>query len=146
MFRTPSQTKVNGVDLFADCNKDELRQLEPLLTPIRVTAGTPLIRQGAPANEFVILLDGHAQVTRQVGDTEITVADLGPGSFVGEMGLLHRTPRSATVTAVSDGTVLVSSTAEFRQLVTVAPAVAQRIADTAVIRAANNEAHKALAA
>lgn len=139
MFRTPIATgKLKDVDLFAGCSRSELRRLEMLMTPIRLRPGTPLIREGGSATEFVLITEGSARVTRVVDETPITVADLGPGSFVGEMALLYGTPRSATVTSTSEVTLLVSSRAEFQELVRTAPSVARRITEAAEARAAVN--------
>ncbi len=145
MFRTPSTDKLKNVDLFAGCSRSELRQLGALLTPVRIRPGTPLIRQGDGATEFLVITDGHARVTREVDETPVTVADLGPGAFIGEMALLYGTTRSATVTSVSEVTVLVSTPMEFRELVRVAPSVARRITEAAQQRAAVNQTARSAA-
>ncbi|HVX21441.1 MAG TPA: cyclic nucleotide-binding domain-containing protein [Acidimicrobiales bacterium] len=146
MFRTPSTGKLEDVDLFAGCSRSQLRRLGSLMTSVRVRPGTPLIREGGGGTEFLVITDGQARVTREVDDAPVTVADLGPGAFVGEMALLYGTPRSATVTSVSEVTLLVSSPTEFRELVRVAPAVARRIAEAAEHRAAVNQATGSIAA
>jgi CRP-like cAMP-binding protein len=140
MFRTTSTAdKLESVDLFAECSRSERRRLASLMTQVRIRPGTPIMREGRSANEFVLIVDGTARVTRQVDRTAVPVAELGAGSFVGEMGLLSGKPRSATVTSVSEVTALVSSGPEFWALVEGSPSVARRIATAARERAAVNE-------
>ncbi len=141
MFRTASTPdKLNGVDLFAECSRSERRRLASLMTPVHIHPGTPIMREGESANEFVLITGGTARVTRQVDRTTVPVAELGAGAFVGEMGLLSGHPRSATVTSLSEVTALVSSSAEFRALVDASPSVARRLAAAARERAVVNEA------
>jgi CRP-like cAMP-binding protein len=140
MFRTASTPdKFNDVDLFADCSRSERRRLAALMTPVHIHPGTPIMREGGSANEFVLITGGTARVTRQVDRATVPVAELGVGAFVGEMGLLSGRPRSATVTSVSEVTALVSSGPEFWALVDASPSVARRIASAARERAVVNE-------
>jgi CRP/FNR family transcriptional regulator, cyclic AMP receptor protein len=62
-------------------------------------------------------VSGHALVS--VDDHQLS--DLGPGDYFGEMALLDRRPRSATVTAASELTVLVLTQREFSQALSAVP-------------------------
>lgn len=125
------------IELFSDCSRKELSRIDSLITMVHVPAGSRLIAQGGAADQFVVLAHGAAQVTRTVGDQRVPLAELGPGAFAGEMGLLFGTTRSASVTATSDARVLVSNPSEFREIVRIAPSVARRIGDIAASRAAS---------
>jgi CRP-like cAMP-binding protein len=74
---------------------EELSQIATFAQEISVEAGRDLVREGDFSYEFMAIEDGEAEVTRH-GEH---VADLGPGDFFGEMGLLEKTLRNATVTA-----------------------------------------------
>jgi CRP-like cAMP-binding protein len=67
------------------------------------------------------------------------VADVGSGEFLGEMGLLTGTPRSATATATTDLALYASSASEFRSILEIAPSVADKVVRTSIARAANLE-------
>ena len=68
------------------------------LEPVQVAAGQAVFHQGDPADRFYVIEAGAADV---VGDGRL-VATLGPGDGFGEIGLLRRVPRTATVRAATD--------------------------------------------
>jgi len=82
-------------------------------------AGEVIIREGDDANHFFILAEGEVVVSRETrsGNDE-EVARLHPGEYFGEMGLLYRAPRKATVTVSNSGParVLVTDRAGFQKL------------------------------
>lgn len=85
------------LDLFAGVPAPEVAELEAILEPVTVEAGTVLLRQGELGDCFLLLVEGEATVTRD-GDE---VGRVGPGSIVGELALLHAAARTATVTAAT---------------------------------------------
>jgi CRP/FNR family cyclic AMP-dependent transcriptional regulator len=87
--------RLRSLPLFADVSDDELSEIATFAQEISVEAGRELVREGDFSYEFMAIEDGEAEVTRH-GEH---VADLGPGDFFGEMGLLEKTLRNATVTA-----------------------------------------------
>ena len=89
----PSHLK--SIPLFADIADEELAKIATFAQEVTVEAGRELVREGDFSYEFMAIEDGEAEVTRH-GEH---VADLGPGDFFGEMGLLEKTLRNATVTA-----------------------------------------------
>ncbi|MHB8466970.1 MAG: Crp/Fnr family transcriptional regulator [Acidimicrobiales bacterium] len=108
---------------FVGCADKELVTIDRFTTRHRVPTGTVLCQEGRVGREAFVIVDGEAAVT--VGGTEI--ARLGPGSFCGEMALLERDRRSATVTTVTPTEVLVLSIADFDQLMAAAPTVTRRL-------------------
>ena len=68
------------------------------LEPLHVPAGRAVFRQGDPADRFYVIETGAADV---LGDGRL-LTTLGPGDGFGEIGLLRRVPRTATVRAASD--------------------------------------------
>jgi CRP/FNR family transcriptional regulator, cyclic AMP receptor protein len=91
-------TKVDSLrraPLFSDLSKDELQQLAKVTEDLEVEEGKVLCREGEPAQEFFVIIDGEVEVTRQ-GRRLSTLSD---GDFFGEIALLEDIPRTATVTA-----------------------------------------------
>jgi CRP/FNR family cyclic AMP-dependent transcriptional regulator len=87
--------RLKSIPLFADTSDEELGQIATFAQEISVEAGRVLVREGDFSYEFMAIEEGEAEVTR--GGEH--VADIGPGDFFGEMGLLEKTLRNATVTA-----------------------------------------------
>jgi CRP/FNR family transcriptional regulator, cyclic AMP receptor protein len=93
---------IRGIPLFAGIEPAELDAFLRIFEPVSIAAGTPLVRQGQPADGAFIIESGNADViTALPGGGEATVAKLGPGSVLGEMALLESGIRSATVMARS---------------------------------------------
>jgi CRP/FNR family transcriptional regulator, cyclic AMP receptor protein len=88
-------SRLKSIPLFEDVPDDELAQIAGFAQEVNVEAGRELVREGDFSYEFMVIEDGEAEVTRH-GEH---VNDLGPGDFFGEMGLLEKTLRNATVTA-----------------------------------------------
>lgn len=89
-------SKLKSIPLFAKFSEDELRQIAPFAEEVVVEAGTELVREGDYSYEFMAIEDGKVRVSRD-GQS---LAELGPGDFFGEIGLLERALRTATVEAV----------------------------------------------
>jgi CRP/FNR family cyclic AMP-dependent transcriptional regulator len=88
---------LRAVPLFAEMAEHELRVIATFATEDSVAAGATLMREGDYSNEMVAIEAGTADVV-QGGRT---VASLGPGDIVGEMGVLTRELRTASVVATS---------------------------------------------
>ena len=92
-----STERLKAVPLFAHFSDDELRQIAPFAEEASADPGNVLVREGDYSYQFVAIEEGNAKVTRG-GET---VAELGPGDFFGEIGLLEKSLRTATVEATS---------------------------------------------
>jgi CRP-like cAMP-binding protein len=111
------------VPLFAQCTRNELREIAKLGTRLQIEQGAELTKEGAPGHEFFLLVEGEA-------DCDVhrsTVAVLGPGDFFGELSLIDGGPRTATITAVTPLTVTVLSAGEFRGLLRAAPSISLKL-------------------
>ena len=93
MGLNPSRLK--AIPLFEKFSEDELRQIAPFAEEKSADAGDVLVREGDYSYEFAAIEEGAAKVTRG-GET---LAELGPGDFFGEIGLLEKSLRTATVEA-----------------------------------------------
>ena len=121
------------LDLFSEASRSELAVIRKQLTRLKVKAGRVLVREGAIGNEFMILVNGMAEVT-QGGRS---IATIGRGDLVGEMALLQghgHGRRNATVTAVTDAEIYAGSPAEFRRIIEAAPSVAEKVKQTVASR------------
>jgi CRP/FNR family transcriptional regulator, cyclic AMP receptor protein len=114
---------LRSVPLFESLSSDERRTIAQHADEIEVPEGTELVRQGDFAYEFFVLEEGTADVVR---DGE-RVAELGPGDFLGEMGIVGKVVRNATVVTTSPARAIVMTEQAFRSMRTLNPAVAERI-------------------
>ena len=90
-------SRLKGIPLFEKFSDDELRQIAPFAEEVSVSDGKVLVREGDYSYQFMAIEEGTARVTRH-GET---VAELGAGDFFGEIGLLEKSFRTATVEATS---------------------------------------------
>jgi len=114
---------LRSVWLFERCSNRELSGLQRIATPLDVPAGRALTNEGDLGREFFVIVSGKAEATRG----NISIATLGPGSFFGEMALLDRQPRTATVTTLEPTTVLVITAGAFNSLVESMPSVDRKM-------------------
>ena len=89
--------RLKKIPVFADVDDDELRHIANLVAEVSVPEGKELVREGDYSYDVLVIEEGTARVTK--GDD--TVAELGAGDVVGEMGVLERAQRNATVVATS---------------------------------------------
>jgi len=85
------------VPLFAQLSDEARRGVAVWVNEMSVSPGKHLVDEGDYSNELFVIQDGTAQVLRD-GDK---IAELGPGDFFGEMGVLERDRRNADVVATS---------------------------------------------
>jgi CRP-like cAMP-binding protein len=111
------------VPLFSQCSKRELRLVARLAKTRKVRAGTELLTEGEPGDSMYVLLEGTAKVTK--GRREL--AELGVGDVAGELAVLSRAPRNATVSMTSDGEVAVIRRREVYRLIEDASGVARKL-------------------
>ena len=119
----PKVERFSQVQLFSACSKRDLSRIAALAEEVEVPAGRILMRQGDLGQEAFVIADGRAKVTIRGKRS----AKLGPGDCFGEMALLHRAPRSATVTAESDMRLLVLGSRQFSHLMDTVPTVGRRV-------------------
>ncbi|MBA2505186.1 MAG: cyclic nucleotide-binding domain-containing protein [Thermoleophilaceae bacterium] len=122
--------RLKNVPLFADIPAEQLEAIAPFATILEVSPGKNLVDEGDYSYEFMAIEDGTAEVTR---DGE-TLAELGPGDFFGEMGLLSKDRRNATVTAKTPMRLVTLSSWDLKRLQKNAPQAAQAISDAAKAR------------
>ena len=132
---------IRGLPLFELCSKRDLRRIAALADEREIAAGTELIREGEPGSEFYVVVDGEVDVRRRGR----RVARLGAGSYVGEIALLSRSPRTATVVAATPRRVLAISGRDFVALLDTLPELWLKVARTLADRVDADEAIDAAA-
>ena len=90
-----------------------------------------MVRQGDPADRFFHILDGSFEVTqaKDPGGAPRFLRTLGPDDVFGEIGLLDGVPRTATVTAAGEGSLLALDGQRFLELVAAGPGLSSRLLD-----------------
>ena len=127
---------LKGVPLFARCSKKELAEIAQIADEIDLPEGKQLTKEGGRGREFFVLVDGNADVRRK----KRKIGTLGSGDFLGEIALVTKAPRTATVTTTSPVRALVVSEQNFRRLLERSPdvqikvleALAERVAATSL--------------
>ena len=117
------ESELRSIPLFESLTSDERRAIAPHADEVEVQEGTNLVRQGEFAYEFFVIEEGTAEVLR---DGE-RIAELGPGDFLGEMGIVGKVVRNATVVTTSPARVIVMTEQALRSMARTNPAVADRI-------------------
>ena len=99
MFRSSSkESHFAAVPLFSGLDKKQMSSLMRHVDEQKLPAGTVIIKQGSTAYEACVLLEGTVTIER---DGEL-LETAGPGASFGELAMLDKRPRSATVTAQTD--------------------------------------------
>jgi MFS family permease len=111
--------RVITLPLFAGVPASRLEAAMRRVAEVPVVAGDPVVRQGETADRFYIVQSGRFTVTQTSpsGGESIVLRTLGPDDVFGEIGLLNRSPRTATVTADTDGLLLALERDDFLALV-----------------------------
>ena len=116
-------SRLKSIPLFAEVGDEELSQIAPFANEVSVEEGKVLLREGDFSYELMAIEEGSAEVTR--GGEH--VADLGPGDFFGEMGLLERTLRNATVSATSPMRLITLTGWDLKRVERAAPEAIERV-------------------
>ena len=120
------------VPLFSKLDKKHLQEVAQIADQLDPPTGKEMATEGDRGREFFVLLKGTADVTR--GGKRINT--MNEGDFFGEIALVTKMPRTATVTATTDVRVLVITERDFGSLLkhskevglSVAEALAERMA------------------
>lgn len=102
------QKLLQGIDLFEGLSDDELAKVARICTEKRFSKGQIITQEGAEGDELYIITQGFVEIVlggRSASAARVVV-NLGEGQIIGEMALLDQGPRSATVRAASDPTVV----------------------------------------
>jgi CRP-like cAMP-binding protein len=124
--------RVGELPLLAGVPLSALEGAARRATPLEVPSGTVVVREGEPARRFYVIESGRFTVDQidPASGTPSRLRTLGPDAAFGELGLLNGAPRSATVTAETDGRLLALDGPDFLELVRAAgPGLTARLLD-----------------
>ena len=114
---------LNEAPLFAPLPDDAKEELATWMSDVNVAKGKHLVDQGDYSYNLFVILDGQAEVYQDGA----SVAELGPGDFFGEMGILEKAQRSATVVSKSKMRLLTLSHWDVKRLNQSAPQVVEQL-------------------
>jgi uncharacterized protein YhbP (UPF0306 family) len=103
--------------IFRDLPQQEAETVEAQLRTVEFAEGDVIVRQGAPADKFFIIVDGEVEVIRELEGKTRSLGTLGRGQFFGEIAILRDTPRIATVRAAKPTTLFAMERDIFRSVV-----------------------------
>lgn len=110
------------VPLFSGLDASNLSTLSSIVIRKLFNKGDTLFRQGDPGEEFMILTEGSVKVELMNAEgKELTLNILTPYQFLGELALLDDVPRSATVVAMENSTLLSIGKREFARILEAYP-------------------------
>jgi CRP/FNR family transcriptional regulator, cyclic AMP receptor protein len=92
----PMVEALSKVDLFSDLNRKELKVIAGLTKEFRFSQGTAIVTEGEDSARFYLIVEGTVAVKVK----NRTRTTLGPGDYFGELAVIDRGPRSATVIAL----------------------------------------------
>jgi CRP-like cAMP-binding protein len=114
---------LTNTPLFSACSKKDLALVSRHSEHLTIPAGTEMTTEGRTGHEFYVIVDGKASVTRDGRQ----IAVLGPGDSFGELSLLDRAPRNATVTAETAIDAVILGQREFTALLDLVPTLAHKL-------------------
>lgn len=114
------------VPLFSSCSTRDLQKIARAGDEVVMPAGSVIVDQGQTGREAFVILEGTALVKRN----NKKVAQLGSGAVLGELSLLDHGPRTATVVAETDVTLLVIGQRQFLGVIDEVPALAHKLMST----------------
>ena len=115
--------RLKRIPVFDGLGDDDLEKIAALAAEVSVPSGKELVREGDYSYDVLAIEEGTASVQR--GDEHI--ADLGPGDVIGEMGVLERSQRNATVVATSSMMLVTLTSWDIRKLNKSTPAVVEHL-------------------
>ncbi len=139
--RVPPQSqpsRLAAIDVFADLSSEDQRLIDSRLEPILVARGKMLVRQGEEADALYLVMSGRFQVL--LDGQSRPVAEIGPGTPIGEIAFFAGGHRTASVRAERDSLVLKLTRDDFEQLADRSPAIWRSITATLAMRLADTTA------
>jgi CRP/FNR family transcriptional regulator, cyclic AMP receptor protein len=114
---------LKGVDLFKTIPGEELSYIAQITDEVEFTPTQTVVKEGDQGDAMYLIVDGKVKVHRG----ESVLAELGSSQCFGEMSILDAEPRSATVTAITELTLLKIQREDFKELLAEKPDISQGI-------------------
>ena len=110
---------IKSVPLFSRCSKKELAAVAAVADEVLLPEGKALATQGARGSEFVVIVNGSADVSKN----GLRINQLRSGDFLGEIALISGALRTATVTTTSETRILLLTDRGFKRLTREMPSI-----------------------
>ena len=123
------------VELFRETPDSVLANVATALRLVELPPGADAVRMGDQGSDFFLIESGTLSVLTRAGSRDREINRMGPGEFFGELALVHSTPRTATVRAVTAARLWTMSAADLAELRT-----RDRALDAAILAAASERA------
>lgn len=108
MLSSPDLDFLRGLSVFAGLTSDAVESIGKHARRMDIEGSEVLFREGEPAKEMVVVLQGRLEVVKRAADgREAVIATLGPGAVAGEMSLIDIQPRSAEVRSMGPVSLVV---------------------------------------
>ncbi|MBI2169769.1 MAG: cyclic nucleotide-binding domain-containing protein [Actinobacteria bacterium] len=111
------------VPLFAACARNDLKLIARRAENVHVSKGKELVTEGKPGHEFFVIASGQAGVKRKGKK----IATLKKGDYFGELALLDRAPRNATVVAETEMELFILGQREFSGVLDEVPGLGHKL-------------------
>jgi signal transduction histidine kinase len=131
---------LENISLFNNLTETDFGQICGMVEEVRLSAGEELFSEGSSGDRAYIIQDGEIEVLKISSGREILLSVHGSGSVIGEMALLEKAPRMASVRARTNSTLLAISKEQFDQLLNTSPTAARTMLDTVLARWRNTTA------
>ena len=125
--------------LFEGLSDEELNRLIGMAEPVTLRAGDILIKQGDAGDAAYVIISGEFEIQKQTGQSLIKIDVRNPGDVVGEMALLSRAPRNATVISKTDSETLRIPQEAFEELLLSSSTAAMAVLHWVMARLTQNE-------
>lgn len=126
--------RLQGIELFEGVSDEDLATCAALFEETEILAGSGFTREGDFAYKFFVVLEGEVEVLREFDH----LANLGPGEFFGEMGVVSGERRNARVVATTRCVVGSVMPWDFQKMTETVPVIAERIQTVIDLRAAES--------
>jgi len=140
--RTDLAAMLRGVPLLAPLDDAALGRLATRVRRVTFGAGEFVVRENEPGDSFYVIERGTAEVMVGTDGAARTVGRLQPADVFGEMSLLAGEPRSATVCAATDLSVLVVDREAFKEIISADPAILDPLSEIAARRQAEQQEYR----
>ncbi len=140
----PRVALLERLGIFEGASPQQLEALAAVVTEERVAAGTVVIRQDDEPDDLFAILTGIAEVHTGAGADDHVVATLGEGDYFGEIGLLEKRPRTATVIAVGDTQLYRIPGEDFLRIVNEGPRLSPTLVSVVANRLAASKPYEEL--
>jgi len=113
--------ELRRVPLFTDLSDEDLEQLYAMANTVSIDSEELVFGEDSPGDTLYVILEGELEVSRRQDGRDVVLAVRGAGEFIGEMSLLDRAPRSASVRTLRKSRLLVIDQTAFQTLLSCSP-------------------------